>query len=154
MNLLPSLFQRRAPAVWDPFRDMRDLQTELNRFFEPWGNGSESGAVAWAPRMDVLENDRTLTLKFDVPGIDRKDIRVESANGILTISGESKMEKEEKKEEYVRVERSYGSFSRSFALPDYVDAKSISAECKDGVLRVTMAKVAGAKPEPAKIEVK
>lgn len=154
MSLLPSLARRRGLTPWDPFQEMRDLQTELNRFFEPGKNGGESALELWTPQMDVVENDKTIGLKLDVPGIERKDIKVEAENGILTISGERNIQKEEKKEDYVRVERSYGSFSRSFSIPDYVDAKKITAECKDGVLNIVLPKTNGNKPTPQKIEVK
>jgi HSP20 family protein len=130
---------------------MRGLQNELNRIFGFTGNGEVD---LWIPQMDVVENGKAITLKIEVPGIERKDIKVEAEGGILTVSGERKIEKEEKKDDYVRTERSYGRFERCYSIPDYVDAKKISAECKNGVLCVVLPKVEGAGPSPQKIEVK
>ncbi|MBI1785072.1 Hsp20/alpha crystallin family protein [Candidatus Sumerlaeota bacterium] len=154
MNLLPTLTRRRALSRWDPFQDMREMQDELNRIFRPAGNGAETEAEIWAPSMDVVENGKSITLKLEVPGIDKKDIKVEVEDGVVTVSGERKIEKEEKKEDYTRIERSYGSFVRSFTLPDYADARNIAAETKDGVLKLVIPKIPVAKPEPKRIEVK
>jgi HSP20 family protein len=154
MSLLPTLVRRRDVSRWDPFWEMRELQNEINRLFRPFGNGGDVATELWTPLMDIAENDKSITLKIEVPGIDKKDVKVEVENGVLTVSGERKFEKEEKKEDYTRVERSYGAFSRSLTLPDYVDANKIDAQTKDGVLRIVLPKVESAKPTPKKIEVK
>jgi len=140
---------------WDPFKELRGFGTELGRFFRPFGDGwPTTEADGWTPRMDIKEDEKALSLKVEVPGVEKKDIDISIDKGVLTISGERSLEKEEKKEDFTRIERSYGSFSRSLMLPDYADEKNITAECKDGILRVMIPKVPGAKPEKKKIEVK
>jgi HSP20 family protein len=115
--------------------------------------GGESIA-AWAPAVDIEEDDRAITIKADLPEVEKKDIHVNIENGTLTIQGERKREKEEKKKSYHRVERSYGSYLRSFSLPDYVEKDRISAEAKNGVLTLTLPKRPEAKSKAAEIAVK
>ena len=107
----------------------------------------------FAPAVDVYEDDQHVTLKIEVPGIDEKDIDVRLENNTLTVHGERKLEKEEKEENYRRVERQYGSFTRSFTLPNTVDADSVSAQYDKGVLKIKLAKKAEAKPKQIKISV-
>jgi HSP20 family protein len=138
---------------WDPFRELETMRQNLNRWFGGRGNGG--GLLEeWTPLMDIVEDEKAITLKIDVPGIDKKDVKIEVEDGVLTVSGERKLEKEEKKENFTRIERSYGSFTRSLRLPDYVDVKSITAESRDGVLNLTLPKIRSAKPEPRKIDIK
>src|SRR3954454_1273815 len=131
---------------WDPFREFTTLQDRMNRLFQDsFGNQGREEALAtssFAPAVDVYEDEHKITLKIEVPGIDEKDIDIRVENNLLTVHGERKFEKEEKEESYRRVERQYGSFTRSFNLPNTVDAENISAEYDRGVLKVQLAKKA------------
>src|SRR5437899_7025735 len=142
---------------WDPFREFVTLQDRMNRLFrEPYGpEGREESlsTTTFAPPVDVYEDEHNVTLKIEVPGIDEKDIDVRIENNTLTVHGERKFEKEEKEENYRRVERQYGSFIRSFTLPNTVDSDSISADYDKGVLKVKLAKKAEAKPKQIKVNV-
>lgn len=110
--------------------------------------------AAWSPAVDISEDDNAITIKADLPEVEKKDIHVGVDNGMLTIRGERKREKDEKKKNYHRIERSYGSYERSFSLPDSVDKDKIAAECKNGVLTLTLPKRPESKPKAAQIEVK
>ncbi|MBA3913989.1 MAG: Hsp20/alpha crystallin family protein, partial [Acidobacteriales bacterium] len=112
---------------WDPFREFNDLQTRMNRLFRDSQNeGQEALTVStFAPAVDVYEDEHNFTLKFEVPGIEEKDIDVRVENNLLTVRGERKFEKDEKEENYRRIERSYGSFTRSFTLPNTIDAEQV-----------------------------
>ena len=143
--------------VWDPFQELNELQNRLNTLFgraalRP-GNGEESLAVAeWAPAVDISEDDKEFVIKAELPGLKREEVKVTVEDGVLSISGERKTEKEEKNKKFHRVERSYGSFLRSFTLPDGADATKVNAEFADGVLNVRLAKTP--KAQPKTIEVK
>jgi len=142
---------------WDPFREFTTLQDRMNRLFQDsYGNQGREEALAtssFAPAVDVYEDEHKITLKIEVPGIDEKDIDIRVENNLLTVHGERKFEKEEKEENYRRVERQYGSFTRSFNLPNSVDAENISADYDRGVLKVQLAKKAEAKPKQIKVNV-
>jgi HSP20 family protein len=141
---------------WEPFREFSTLQDRLNRLFQQSvSEGREESLTtsSFAPAVDVYEDDHQVTLKIEVPGIDEKDIDVRLENNTLTVTGERKLEKEEKEENYRRVERQYGSFTRSFTLPQTVDAEGVSAQYDKGVLKITLAKKAEAKPKQIKISV-
>jgi len=142
---------------WDPFREFTTLQDRMNRLFQDsYGNQGREEALAtssFAPGVDVYEDEHKITLKIEVPGIDEKDIDIRVENNLLTVHGERKFEKEEKEENYRRVERQYGSFTRSFNLPNTVDAENISADYDRGVLKVQLAKKAEAKPKQIKVNV-
>jgi HSP20 family protein len=141
---------------WDPFREFSTLQDRMNRLFQDsFGQGREEALTtsSFAPAVDVYEDEHKITLKIEVPGIDEKDIDIRVENNLLTVHGERKFEKEEKEENYRRVERQYGSFTRSFNLPSTVDAESISADYDRGVLKVQLAKKAEAKPKQIKVNV-
>src|SRR5207253_11330786 len=120
---------------WDPFREFSTLQDRMNRLFrDSYGDHEEAlTASTFAPPVDVYEDEHNVTLKIEVPGIDEKDIDVRIENNLLTVHGERKFENQEKEENYRRVERQYGSFTRSFNLPNTVDAENISAEYDRGV---------------------
>ena len=134
------------------------LQQEVNRLFDDLWRGDvewpELFRRGWAPALDVEETDDAVIVKAEVPGIEAKDIDVALTGGILTIKGEKHEEKEEKTKQVHRVERSYGSFSRSVDVPEAVDAEKITANCKDGVLTVTLPKKPEAKGRQIKIDVK
>ena len=142
---------------WDPFREFVTLQDRMNRLFrDPRGAGDQDeslASTAFAPPVDVYEDEHHVTLKIEVPGIDEKDIDVRIENKTLTVHGERKFEKEEKEENYRRVERQYGSFTRTFTLPSTVDQESVQADYDKGVLKVKLAKKQEAKPKQIKVNV-
>src|SRR5215470_16867557 len=142
---------------WDPFRQFNTLQNQMNRLFqENFGQPGREESLAtsiFSPAVDVYEDDHNITLKIEVPGIDEKDIDIRVENNTLTVHGERKFEKDEKEENYRRVERQYGSFTRTFTLPATVDADNIQADYEKGVLKVRLAKKAEAKPKQIKVNV-
>ena len=143
---------------WEPFREMEDLQNRLSTFFSraPMrrGNGKESITLPeWTPLADITEDDREYVIKAELPELRKEDVKVTVENGVLTMSGERKFEKEEKKKKYHRVERGYGSFVRTFALPEDADADKIKAEFKHGMLEVHLPKNEKAKPKQIEVHV-
>jgi HSP20 family protein len=126
---------------------LRLFQDSVARMF------SEPNARPWSPAVDILENENDLVLKADVPGVEPKDIDIRMENGTLTVKGERKFENDGSQKGYHRIERSYGSFARSFALPDTVDPEKVKAEFKNGVLTVTLPKKEVAKPRAVKVEI-
>jgi HSP20 family protein len=152
---------KMAIVRWEPFRDLVTVQERMNRIFDDAFRGvarpgtEEDWALggSWAPAVDIFENDGNLVLKAELPGIEPKDVDVRVENNVLTLRGERKFEAEVKREQYHRVERAYGTFSRSFTLPNVVDTDKIKAEFKDGVLRVTLPQREEAKPKQISIAV-
>ena len=141
---------------WDPFREFNTLQDRMNRLFhDSFGEGREEAltTTAFAPPVDVYEDEHNVTLKIEVPGIEEKDIDVRIENNTMTVHGERKFEKDEKEENYRRVERQYGSFTRTFTLPNTVDTENVSANYDKGVLKIKLAKKAEAKPKQVKVNV-
>src|SRR5713226_8771513 len=146
---------------YDPFREFVTLQNRVNRLFGnsfstprgPEGQDEALTSTAFAPPVDIYEDEHNITLKIDVPGIDEKDIDVRIEGNTLTVHGERKIEKEEKEENFRRVERQYGSFTRSFTLPSSVDPGQVSANHDKGVLTIRLAKKAEAKPKQIKVNV-
>src|ERR1700719_2959290 len=142
---------------YDPFREFATLQDRMNRLFRdprgPEGHDESLTTTAFAPPVDVYEDEHNITLKIEVPGIDEKDIDVRIENNVLTVHGERKFEKEEKEENYRRIERQYGSFTRTFTLPSTVETESVSANYEKGVLKVQLAKKAEAKPKQIRVNV-
>jgi HSP20 family protein len=141
---------------WEPFREFVTLQDRMNRLFrESYPEGREEALTTstFAPPVDVYEDEHSITLKIEVPGIEEKDIDVRLENNTLTVHGERKFEKEEKEENYRRVERQYGSFTRTFTLPNTVDAENVTANYDKGVLKVQLAKKSEAKPKQIKVNV-
>jgi HSP20 family protein len=131
-----------------PWTGMTALRREMDRFFERYlePRWDEFEATSeWWPRMDLSETKDALVVKAEIPGVDEKDIKVSLQEQTLTITGEKRHEKEEKDEQFHRVERSYGSFARAWKLPTSVDASKVAAQFKDGVLTVTMPKTPAAK---------
>jgi HSP20 family protein len=144
---------------WDPFRDLVGLQERMNRLFEDSLSRSkttdqEMAMGAWTPPVDIFETPELVILRADLPGIDQKDIDLRIENATLTLRGERKFLKEAKDEDYHRIERSYGNFSRSFQLPGSIDQTKISAVHKDGVLEVHLPKREDTKPKQIKVDVK
>src|SRR5213592_1549291 len=132
-------------------REFSTLQDRVNRIFResysPEGPGDALTTANFAPPVDVYEDEQGVTLKIEVPGIDEKDIDVSIASNTLTVRGERTLEKEEKEENFQRVERQYGSFTRSFTLPNSVDLEQVSAHYNKGVLKIRLAKKAESKPK-------
>jgi HSP20 family protein len=146
-----------AIVRWEPFRDLVTTQDRFNRLFNDtfsrvFGN-EEPASGAWMPAVDIYETDDKLVLKAELPGIDPKDVDVRVEDNTLYLKGERKFEKEVKEENLHRVERSYGSFSRTFALPSSIDSEKVQAEYKHGILTLTMPKREEAKPKTIKINV-
>jgi HSP20 family protein len=128
----------------------------MNRLFRgSYGDGREEALTTstFAPPVDVYEDEHNITLKIEVPGIDEKDVDVRIENNTLTVQGERKFEKEEKEENFRRVERQYGSFTRSFTLPNTVDPEKVQASYEKGILKIQLAKKAEAKPKQIKVNV-
>ncbi len=141
---------------WDPFRELSNLQNRVNGLFQDVNRGQQDDLLStgnFVPAVDIYEDEHKIILKLEVPGIDQKDVDIQLENNTLTISGERKFEKEEKEENFHRIERRYGSFARSFVLPNSVDPENITAEYVDGVLRVNLAKRAEAKPKQIKVNI-
>jgi HSP20 family protein len=135
-----------ALVRWDPSREVDTLQSEVNRIFDTFFGGNDVRTRRWVPAMDLVETDDHLVLRADLPGLKRDDVDIEVKDGVLTISGERKAEQEERSEGFYRVERAFGSFSRSLTLPDGVDAQQVSADFTDGVLEVRIPKPEETKP--------
>lgn len=140
---------------WDPFRELSEFQNRLTSFFgrSPERRGEEGALSQWSPAVDITEDDKEFLVKAELPEVKKEDVHVTLENGVLTIYGERKFEKEAKKKRYHRVERSYGSFTRSFALPEGADASKVRAEFKDGLLQVHMSKSESAKPKSIEVQV-
>jgi HSP20 family protein len=139
---------------WDPFRELVTLQDRMNRLFQDPAFGQEQAiGTAFVPAADVYEDETGISLKMEVPGIDEKDIQVRLENNVLTVQGERKFEKEEKEENFQRVERRFGQFTRSFTLPSTVDTNDVRADYDKGVLTIHLNKRAEAKPKQIKVNV-
>lgn len=141
-------------ARWDPFLEFRTLENQMNRLFRRQLADRPEEALTsaeFSPAVDVYEDDNKLTLKVEVPGIDANDLDIRVDGNMLTISGERKFEREEKKENFRRVERAYGSFSRSFTLPSSADTDNVKASFENGVLQIEVPKRAEARGKQIKI---
>jgi HSP20 family protein len=145
---------------WESLREFSAMQERMNRMnrlfresYSPEGPEEALTTTTLAPPVDIYEDEHKIVLKIDVPGIDEKDIDVRIQNSTLTVHGERKIEKEEKEENFRRVERQYGSFTRSFTLPSSVDPGQVSAHCDKGVLKINLAKRVEAKPTQIKVSV-
>ena len=142
-------------ARLEPFRGLSTLQDQWNRLFNESfrTEGEESALTRWAPAVDISETPDELVVKADLPDVNEKDIDVRVETNLLTIRGERKFEKAESEENFLRVERAYGSFSRSFSLPNTLNTEAIAAEYKNGVLTVTLPKREETKPRQVKVTV-
>jgi HSP20 family protein len=143
--------EKNMPLVrWDPFRDFNSLPSRFGDFFrKDWE--APLSTTAWNPSVDIFENDNEVVVKAELPGMDAKDIEVRLENNVLMLKGERRFEKETKEENYHRVEREYGTFSRAFALPRAVNGDKVTAEYKDGILKIVMPKKEETKPKPIKV---
>ena len=145
---------------WEPLREFSAMQDRINRMnrllresYSPEVPEEALTTTSYAPPVDIYEDEHDITLKMEVPGIDEKDIDIRMENNTLTVRGERKIEKEEKEENFRRVERQYGSFTRSFTLPNSLDPEQVSANYEKGVLKIKLAKKAEAKPKQIKVNV-
>jgi HSP20 family protein len=145
---------------WEPFRELSTMQDRMNRMnrlfresYSPEGPEEALTTTSFAPPVDIYEDEHNITLKLEVPGIDEKDIDVRIEGNTLSVHGERKIEKEEKEENFCRIERQYGNFTRSFTLPSSVDPGQVSAHYDKGVLKINLAKKAEAKPKQIKVNV-
>jgi HSP20 family protein len=143
---------------WEPIRELAHFQDRMNRLFNesfnPVTNQESLTAGSFVPPVDVYEDEQGIRLKVEVPGIDEKDIDIRLENNLLTIRGERNLEKETKEENYHRMERSYGSFTRSFSLPNTVNQEDVQASYSKGVLTVHLGKRAEARPKQIKVDIK
>jgi HSP20 family protein len=150
-----------AITRWDPFRDMFALQNRVNSLFQEFnrgqgGQGGETDALATAafvPAVDIYEDEHKIVLKLEVPGMKQEDLDIRFENNTLTVRGERKFEKEEKEENFHRIERRYGSFYRAFTVPNTINTEGIKADYEAGVLRIELEKRAEAKPKQIKVQV-
>src|SRR5438552_14430555 len=144
-----------AICRWDPFRDLNVLQERMNRLFTDAGRGRRADEPAatttWSPAVDIFETENEIVVKAEVPGVDRKDIALNLENNVLTLKGERRFEKETKEENYHRIERAYGGFSRAFSIPATVDEEKIRADYHDGVLTIALPKKEQAKAKQIRI---
>ncbi|HUO59227.1 MAG TPA: Hsp20/alpha crystallin family protein [Candidatus Acidoferrales bacterium] len=144
---------------WDPFHELANLQDRMNRLFThqlaPYGNLNDESLTqgSFVPPVDVYEDEHSIQLKMEVPGIEEKDIDIRLENNIMTVKGERQFSKETKEENYHRIERRYGSFSRSFTLPNTVNPEDVKADYEKGVLTIRLGKRAEAKPKQIKVTV-
>ncbi len=143
---------------WDPFRELEEMSDRLNRMFSCPSIGTKNGKEAltvadWTPTVDISETDGEYLIKAELPEVKKEDVKVTLEDGVLTLTGERRQEKEEKNTKYHRVERSYGSFVRSFSLPELVDETNVKAEYKDGVLSLHLPKSEKAKPRAIDVKV-
>ena len=146
-----------AIVRWEPFSNLLTAQRDFDRLFKeafnPFVSEGDLSTRTWAPPVDIYENENDIVLKAELPGIDPKDVEVKVEDNTLYLKGERKFEKEVTNESYHRVERSYGSFARSFSLPNSISTDKVKAEFKDGLLTLTLPKREEAKPRTVKIDV-
>lgn len=153
---------KHALSSWNPLRELEDFQSRILRAFNPastarGGNDGRQQSLAmteWAPLVDITEDESAYLITAEIPRVNKEDVKVTVENGMLTITGERKFEKEEgDKKKYHRVERAYGCFARSFSLPDDSDTSSVEAQFKDGVLDIRIAKSEAARPKQIEVKV-
>jgi HSP20 family protein len=148
----------RTLTTWNPFRELDEVQNRLSTLFGAFPvrfptNGKSLKLPDWSPLVDIAEDDHEYLFKADLPEMKKDDVKVTVENGILSISGERKAEKEDKKRKFHRLERYFGSFERTFTVPDDADANKIAAEFRDGVLTVHLPKSPTAKPKVVEVKV-
>lgn len=141
---------------WDPFRDVLALQNRMNSLFQEYNRNQADGdiaAAAFVPPVDIYEDEHKIALTLEVPGVNESDLDIQLENNVLTVKGERKFEKEQKEENFHRIERRYGSFFRSFTIPNTVNPESVKANYEAGVLKIDLEKRAEAKPKQIKVQV-
>jgi HSP20 family protein len=158
-NLPPKRRQNESITYWDPFRELEDMQHRLSTVLGRQLNRRQDGdkesitVAEWAPVVDIIEDETEYLIKVDLPEIKKEEVKVTVENGVLVLSGERKLEKEEKGRKYHRIERAYGSFGRTFSLPDNADAEKVNAEFNDGVLKLHIAKKEAARPKQIEVKI-
>jgi HSP20 family protein len=138
---------------WDPLRDLQRMQDEMGRLFDDRLTTRSGESVGWTPSVDIFEDEEGVALRFELAGVDPKDVDIRFENGVLTLRGDRKLERGDKRDNYHRVELSYGTFTRSFSLPGTIDAEKIKAESKNGILTVMLPKKPEAKPKSIQVKV-
>ncbi len=147
------------PTRWNPFKELEEMEKRLSSYFgrtsvPSRGDKQEAIIVAeWSPLVDISEDDKEYVIKAEIPEMKKEDIKLNVNDDVLTITGERKYEKEEKGTKYHRVERAYGSFMRSFTLPEDADGSKVNAEYKDGLLKVHLPKSEKAKPKAIEVKI-
>ena len=148
-----------AISRWDPFTELEDLQSRLSTLFgrAPVKKGSDNrealSVAQWAPLVDISEDEKEYLVKAELPEVKKDEVKVSVQNDVLSITGERKYEKEEKNKKVHRIERAYGSFARTFTVPEDADAEQVSAEFKDGILQVHLPKTEKIKPKSIEVQV-
>ena len=144
-----------AISRWDPFRDLSMLQDRMNRLFEDtnrgWRPEEAASTTSWSPAVDIFETENEIIVQAELPGVERKDVSLQLEHNVLTLKGERRFEKETKQENYHRIERAYGGFSRAFSIPAIVDDEKIHADYKDGILKILLPKKDQVKAKQIKI---
>jgi HSP20 family protein len=148
----------RVSPSWDPFRELEEMRSRMSALFDRWPalpyrKEEPFDLTEWAPAVDIAEDDKEYTIKAELPGVNKEDVKVTVDGGLLSITGERKSEKEEKDKKYHRIERSYGSFMRSFTLPEGTASDKIAAEFKDGILKLRLPKDEKAKSKTVDVKV-
>jgi HSP20 family protein len=150
----------RSSPWSDPWRELEEVQNQFTKFFaearlplKRYGAGEELELADWLPAVDVTEDSEKYTIKVELPGVAKEDVKVTVEDGVLTIMGERKEEKEERDKKHHRIERSYGSFRRTFTLPEDSSGEKVSADFKDGILKVHLPKDQNAKPKSVEVKV-
>lgn len=147
-----------AVVKWDPFRDLLSIQDRMNRLFEQTLSRSRSeegiAASTWTPAVDIYETPETIVLKAELPGLSREDIEIQIRDNALTLKGERRFAKDVQQENYLRIERAYGAFQRSFTLPATIHQDKIRAVFRDGVLELTLPKAEDSKPKRISVDVR
>ena len=146
--MLPSIWKKRDSLIGPSVDDF------IERFFYGWPSFETDTDITWSPRVDVNETENEITIDVELPGIDKKDVKVEVKNNVLSISGERKTEKKTENKESSRIERHYGKFERTFGLPDTVEADKVLAKYKDGILALTLPKTEKEKTKEIAVEIK
>jgi HSP20 family protein len=148
----------RVSPAWDPFRELEEMQSRLASLFGrrlplPDSREEQFSLTEWTPPVDIAEDEKEYTIKAELPGVNKEDVKVTVEGGVLSITGERKSEKEEKDKKYHRIERSYGTFIRSFTLPEGTASDKINAEFKDGMLKLHLPKDEKAKPKTVDVKI-
>ncbi len=138
---------------WDPWRELNRMQEDVARLFDDRLSIRAGESLGWSPAVDIYEDQEGLSLKFDLAGVEPKDVEIRFENGVLTLKGERKLDNEENRENYHRIELGYGTFTRSFSLPGTVDPEKIRAESKNGILAIYLPKRSEAKPRAIQVKV-
>jgi HSP20 family protein len=148
-----------ALTRWDPFRELEEMQHRLSSVLGRQSQARQSGdkesitVAEWAPVVDITEDEQEYLIKADLPEVQKEGVKVTVENGVLVLAGERRLEKEDKNRKYHRIERSYGSFARSFSLPDDADSSRVHAEFKEGVLKLHIPKSESARPRQIEVKI-